>query len=155
MARLCPHPINNGTSHEAQQWILKKQIDEENLIHDKDAIVICDRGAVDTVAYYYRFCQRTNALDQIVPWEEMMVNHTPSYDLLFKTQKLPIPAVEDGQRDTDEGFREEIDVILENLLNKHSIPYTDLPATIDYNQHISFINNYLVSHFRNLSQFAH
>lgn len=139
MARLCPYPINGGTSHEAQQWILEKQIAEENLLNDEDGIIVCDRACIDSLAYYHRHGLLSNSLEKVLPWEEVAARHVPTYDFLFKTQKLPIPAVADGQRDVDEDFRQEIDEILLGLLKKYDVPFTLLPATADYDTHIDFI----------------
>ncbi len=146
MARLCPLPINEGTSAAAQKWILEKQISEENAIRDSKAIIICDRATIDNFVYFFRHNNRLDQRDNLAAWEALAVQHASTYDVLFKTQKLPIPAEIDGARQADdEAFREEIDEILTKLLDKHAIPRILLPATTNYATHVAFITSHLKS----------
>ena len=138
-ARLCPFPINENTTLEAQKWILLSQITEENKIDHKDKILLSDRGTIDNFAYLYRIGQS----EAIENFERCAVAHMKTYDFVFKTQKLSLAAKEDGIRTTDLEFRDMIDRLISHLLMKHSIKYLNLPETIDYETHIEFIGKEL------------
>jgi len=147
MARLCPFPINEETTAEAQKWILENQIKEENSIDDSEAVVICDRGTIDNFAYFFRIATRLKPEENLAPWEALAVNHASTYDAIFKTQKLAIAAEADGERAIGEVFRQEMDDMITGLLEKHSIPHTLLPPTADYEAHVAFIMERLPSSF--------
>lgn len=134
-ARLCPFPINENTTLEAQKWILLSQITEENKIDHKDKILLSDRGTIDNFAYMYRIGES----DTIENFERCSVAHMRTYDFVFKTQKLSLAAKEDGIRTTDLEFRDMIDRLITHLLAKHEIRYSNLPETIDYESHVEFI----------------
>src|SRR3989344_5821850 len=143
MARLCPFPINEGTTAEAQKWILEKQISEENSFDDSEAVVICDRATIDNFAYFFRHCAQFKPEEDLAPWEALAVDHASTYDAIFKTQKLAIAAEADGDRAVGEVFRQEMDDIITRLLEKYSIPHILLPPTPDYAAHVAFITEYL------------
>ncbi len=134
-ARLCPFPINENTTIEAQKWILLSQITEENKIDHRDKILLSDRGTIDNFAYMYRI----GHTDAIENFERCAVAHMRTYDFVFKTQKLSLAAKEDGIRTTDLEFRDMIDRLITHLLLKHDIKYLNLPQTIDYESHVEFI----------------
>ena len=135
-ARLCPFPINENTTLEAQKWILLSQITEENKLDHKDKILLSDRATIDNFAYMYRI-EKSDAIEN---FERCAVAHMRTYDFVFKTQKLSLAAKEDGIRTTDLEFRDMIDRLITHLLAKHEVKYADLPATIDYETHVEFIS---------------
>ncbi len=135
-ARLCPFPINENTTLEAQKWILLSQITEENKIDHKDTVLLSDRATIDNFAYMYRIVGNSDAIEN---FERCAVAHMRTYDFVFKTQKLSLAAKEDGIRTTDLEFRDMIDRLITHLLMKHGIKYSNLPATIDYDTHVAFI----------------
>lgn len=140
IARLCPFPINEDVTPEAQNWIVENQIAyENNLPHTSRQLVLCDRTVLDGFTYLYRSYVRHKIADQAAVWEQKAVAHMPTYDFVFKTQKLDLPSVADGTRSTDEAFREEIDTLMTGFLAKHNIPYFSLPASLDYEVHVAFI----------------
>ncbi len=136
-ARLCPFPINEETTLEAQKWILLSQITEENKIDHTNNILLTDRATIDNFAYMYRIGKS----DAIENFERCAVAHMRTYDFVFKTQKLNLDAKEDGLRTTDFEFRDMIDRLITHLLKKHNISYSLLPETIDYDSHVEFITN--------------
>lgn len=136
-ARLCPFPINEETTLEAQKWILLSQITEENKILHEDKVLLTDRATIDNFAYMYRIGKS----DAIENFERCAVAHMRTYDFVFKTQKLNLDAKEDGIRTTDLEFRDMIDRLITHLLKKHTIAYSLLPETIDYASHVEFITN--------------
>ena len=136
-ARLCPFPINEGTTLEAQKWILLSQITEENKIEHEDKVLLTDRATIDNFAYMYRI-GKTDAIEN---FERCAVAHMRTYDFVFKTQKLDLVAKEDGIRTTDFEFRDMIDRLITHLLKKHNIQYQLLPATAHYATHVEFVEN--------------
>ncbi len=134
-ARLCPFPINEATTLEAQKWILLSQITEENKIDHSDKILLSDRATIDNFAYLYRIGQS----EAIENFERCAVAHMKTYDFVFKTQKLSLAAKEDGIRSTDLEFRDMIDRLITHLLLKHNIRHFNLSETIDYDSHVQFI----------------
>ncbi len=138
-ARLCPFPINESTTIEAQAWILEQQMLHEYIEATDDSILICDRATIDNFAYLYR---KTNGIG-IDGYEALAVDHMSTYDLVFKTTTLAIDPVYDKVRSTDGVFRQDIDTIIHNLLHTHAIPYHALPATTDIATHITTIINHI------------
>jgi len=138
-ARLCPFPINEETTLEAQKWILLSQITEENKITHEGKVLLTDRSTIDNFAYMYRIGQS----DAIENFERCAAAHMKTYDFVFKTRKLNLDAKEDGVRTTDFEFRDMIDRLITHLLMKHNIPYSLLPETIEYDTHVEFIQNKL------------
>lgn len=135
-ARLCPFPINENTTLEAQKWILLTQITEENKVNHSGKILLTDRATIDNFAYMYRIGKS----DSIENFERYAVTHMKTYDFIFKTKKLNLVAKEDGIRTTDLEFRDMIDRLISHLLLKHNIKYFSLPETIDYETHVDFIS---------------
>ncbi len=140
-ARLCPFPINEKTTLEAQKWILLSQITEENKILHEDKVLLTDRATIDNFAYMYRI-EKSDAIEN---FERCAVAHMRTYDFVFKTQKLDLDAKEDGIRTTDLEFRDMIDRLITHLLKKHNIQYQMLPATADYSTHVKFVENIIGS----------
>ncbi|MBU0596764.1 ATP-binding protein [Patescibacteria group bacterium] len=135
LARFCPMPINEEAPLEAQIWIQENQRQKEDELYEADSILLCDRSTLDNFAYMQRVANNAD----IHQFENLAVSHMNSYTLVFKTQKLDLAAKADGVRSVDESFRDEIDLKISNLLNKHRIYYYPLPPTIDYKVHVDFI----------------
>ena len=51
VARRCPFPVNEGTTLEAQLWILHTQIADELAAAQRAQTVICDRSVLDNYCY--------------------------------------------------------------------------------------------------------
>lgn len=141
MARLCPFPINEETTLEAQKWILENQMAKEAEMFQEGLILLCDRSTIDNLAYFWRAAS-IRKID-IGDWETRAVHHTSTYNFIFKTQKLSLSSLADGLRATDEYFRQEIDDLITELLQKHRIKYHLLLPTIDYSAQVDYIINRL------------
>jgi nicotinamide riboside kinase len=135
LARLCPMPINEQTSVEAQIWIQKNQKQKEDEIYDTDGILLCDRSTLDNYAYM----QRAAEGQDIGKYGQQAARHMGTYTLVFKTQKLPIQAVDDGVRSVDFAFRDEIDQRIIDLLRIHRTQFHPLPPVLSYHTHVDFI----------------
>lgn len=147
-SRLCPYPINENTTIEAQRWILDQQIMREGLYHastgdrsKQGRIIICDRASIDNLAYLQRVAELTDTDAQ--KEERRAIQHANTYDHIFKTQKLDLDAKEDGIRSTDKAFRDEMDARIDALLEKHHINYTLLDPTTAYTVHVNRMMNTL------------
>lgn len=134
-SRNCPFPINEGTTIDAQKWIMQNQIDKELEIDHSDKIMITDRATVDNFAYLHRVADEATSRE----YEKIAFDHSHTYDLIFKTQKLDIAAVADGIRTTDEEFRNLIDNLINHFLQKNQVNYIPLQATTDYEVHVGDI----------------
>jgi len=125
VARKCPFPIHRKGNFQSQLWIFVTQIKDE-LEAEKDyEFVVCDRSVLDTYAYtkYLLTSADTERL-----WAFAREN-LKTYDLLFKTPIIDSYIIEDGVRDTDKKFQQDIDAILNKFLNESKIPYIELPKT--------------------------
>lgn len=109
-ARECPLPINKEASVEAQFWILTKQIESEIRLCAMNDVIVCDRTVADTCAYSY-FVDR-NLYELSLNICQFYIN---TYDwVYFKLIKNNPYLIDDGIRDTDKEFQQEIeDKILE------------------------------------------
>ena len=121
VARQSPLPINRQTSLDAQTWILMTQVAEEIGSASRHDAVVCDRSVLDNYAYMVLACGRQAALE---PFIESWMR---TYDLVFK---VPIwgAATPDGVRDTDRGFLEAVDRLVDELLEEKRVPHERLAA---------------------------
>ncbi len=117
VARRCPLPLNEGTTLEAQSWILHSQIADELVAEARAPVVICDRSVLDNYVYLLFARGRQPALEPLIEsWCE-------TYDLLVYVPILHgSEAQADGIRATDPAFRQQIDDRLWNELEDRRIP---------------------------------
>lgn len=109
VARRCPLPINEGTTYDAQAWILHTQIAEEIAASASYDIVVCDRSVLDNYAYLVARVGRRAEFEALVgAWVR-------SYDALFKVPVLGAPSF-DGTRATSHRFQAEIDALIDDLI---------------------------------------
>ncbi|MFA7245014.1 MAG: ATP-binding protein [Candidatus Magasanikbacteria bacterium] len=135
LARHCPFPINEKTTVDAQKWIMKNQISKENEIDHSDKILITDRATIDNFAYLHRVADEETSRE----YEKIAFGHSHTYDLIFKTQKLDITVENDGVRTTDDDFRNLIDNLINQFLEKNQVQFIPLQPTIDYDVHVEDI----------------
>jgi len=122
VARRCPLPINEGTTVEAQTWILHAQIAEEIAVGAQAEVVVCDRSVLDNYAYLVARAGRREALDALVrDW-------VGTYDALIKVP-VTAPPTFDGTRAVSLAFQQEIDETIEALVATFDVPVMRLEAT--------------------------
>ena len=122
VARRCPLPINEGTTIEAQTWILHAQIAEEIAVGAQAEVVVCDRSVLDNYAYLVARAGRQDALDALVrSW-------VGSYDALIKVP-VTAPPTFDGTRAVSLAFQREIDAMIDDLITAFEVPVMRLEAT--------------------------
>jgi predicted ATPase len=121
VARMCPLPINQDTTLEAQAWILHTQIAQEIAAGAQYEAVICDRSVLDNYAYLVHRVGRRREYDELVrEW-------VGSYDGLFKVPVLQPPSF-DGKRDVSQTFQLEVDAVIDDLLRAFEVPHHRLDA---------------------------
>ncbi len=129
VARACPLPINQGTTLEAQAWILHTQIAHEIAAASQFEVVICDRSVLDNYAYLVHRAGRRPEYDALVrAW-------VGTYDGLFKVPVLEAPSF-DGKRDVSGRFQREIDGVIDELvaafgLDCHRLASADRATWVD------------------------
>ncbi len=119
IARRCPFPINEGTSLEAQTWILATTIGRELELNKIYPNIICDRSVLDNYVYLY------HKFGHIPELHGLSRYWVRTYDLLLRvpfTRKYLHP---DGVRSTDLEFQQAIDLKLRQLLEEDGIVYHD------------------------------
>ena len=121
VARICPFGLNKDTTFEAQLWILLEHLRQET---EKSGhkFVISDRSLIDNYMYMIRaFPEKSKILLDTV------IESSKYYDYIFKTIQKNVKIKEDGFRDTDPEFRNDIDNLLKNFMDEHNITYIKLP----------------------------
>ena len=120
--------LNEGTSKEAQEWILFRQIQKEieakNRINgNKKALIICDRSLLDNYAYYVNKFGRNPEIEGLIK-ERMM-----GYDFLFL---VPVfysdNGIEDDKiRSTNKEFQFAILRVVDELIKDFKLEVIKLP----------------------------
>lgn len=122
IARQCPFPLNKKTSEAAQLWIFCKHMLLEIEALDKSPCIVCDRTALDILAYA-EAAGLTDVVDAYLPialwWLER-------YTELVWFPPVPGRLVDDGFRDTDPGFQLEIHNILADWIYSYDIPVNEV-----------------------------
>lgn len=125
VARRCPLPINEGTTYDAQAWILHTQIAEELAAQAMYEVVVCDRSVLDNYAYLVARVGRRPELDALV------AGWIRGYDALFKVPVVQAPSF-DGTRAVSRAFQMEIDSCIDSLVQDFAVPVLNLdPAARD------------------------
>ncbi len=119
VARLCPLPINQDTTLDAQAWILHRQIAEEIQLANEQDIVICDRSVLDNYAYLIHRHGPLPIMDSLV------AHWMRTYTHLFKVPIVDPPAF-DGTRDTNRVFQEAIDREVDGLMERFEVTAWEL-----------------------------
>lgn len=118
LARECPFKINQGSSGDAQWWILAAQIKRELELKGKYDVVICDRTVIDTLAYAYATYNSV--------YENPFVDYAKeTYNYIFYLDPEAFNfQVDDGIRDLDERFRLEVAQIMEAIYEDWEVIHT-------------------------------
>ncbi len=129
-----PLGINEGATGEAQLWVLVSQVRQELELAPKADVLVTDRGVVDNYAYYFRSCGGTDRFDV----EPLVRNWGRTYDLVVRlTPDIALRG--DGIRSTNDSFRDEIEVLLDEMLPRFirpehlvSIPASQITDSFDW-----------------------
>ncbi len=109
--RFNPLGLNEGSTPEAQLWVIMAQIQQELELRNRADVLVTDRAVVDNFAYFLR---STGGVDpfNVTP---LIQNWANTYDLYVRL--LPdVPLKVDGVRSVNDEFRDEIEAILDDML---------------------------------------
>lgn len=112
-----PLGINERATGEAQLWVLVSQIRQELELAPKAEVLVTDRGVVDNFAYYLRACGMRDRFAV----EPLIRAWSTTYDLVVRLTP-DIALRPDGTRSTNDAFRDEIEVILDDVLPRFVRP---------------------------------
>jgi len=118
IARQCPFPVNKQTSEAAQLWIWHKHILVEIEALKTSQYIICDRTAIDILAY----AEAAGLSDVVDAYLPIALWWLERYTELIWFQPVPGRLVDDGFRDTDPAFQLEIHNILADWISSFDIP---------------------------------
>jgi nicotinamide riboside kinase len=114
VVRFNPLGINEGATPEAQLWVLMAQVQQELELRNRSEVLVTDRSVVDNFAYYLRV---TDGADPFGV-EPLIRRWAQTYDLFVRL--LPdVALLPDGVRSTNDGFRDEIEAILDRILPQY------------------------------------
>lgn len=119
VARRCPLPINEGTSLEAQAWILHTQIAEELAAAARYPVIICDRAVLDNFTYLEL------AHGSIEHLERLVNDWLATYDQLVMVPITTMPQA-DGLRAVDPNFQRKVEDRLRHQLELRRLDFLDL-----------------------------
>ena len=109
--RFNPLGMNEGSSPEAQLWVIMAQIQQELELRNRAEVLVTDRAVVDNFAYFLRATNRDDPFD-VTP---LVRRWAGTYDLFVRL--LPDVSLRvDGVRSTSDEFRDEIETILNAIL---------------------------------------
>ncbi|MBI4447468.1 ATP-binding protein [Candidatus Woesearchaeota archaeon] len=141
-ASLCPLPINEGSSLESQLWIVSTQIAKELEATNKYDIVVCDRAIIDCYVYTLDLCKRQNK--KVPKWmSQLLKEHLPSYDLLFKTKINPSYLKSDGIRSVSLEWQQKIDSLMAKVLKEKKVDHYLLPEEKKIEHMLSLVKKWL------------
>jgi nicotinamide riboside kinase len=111
VVRDSPLGFNEAATCEAQLWVLTSQIRRELELSRKAECLVTDRGVMDNFAYYLRACGGADRFDV----EPLVRAWSRSYDLVVRLMP-DVHIRADGVRSTNDGFRDEVEAILDARL---------------------------------------
>jgi hypothetical protein len=133
-------PINKIGTEESQQLILDFLIDQATQ-YSKEENVIFDRCILDNLAYSSWLHLNDKVSEKFLDTSRIIVRESLKlFDIIFFlpiTKTSPVKIVEDGIRDTDPVYREEIDNIFKAFYQSYLqadgrvFPTSDSPAFIE------------------------
>jgi hypothetical protein len=135
VASTCPFQINQFSTLDAQLWILVTQMKQELELRSKPyEYLVLDRSILDNYVYMQRVFDSMNkktAEDnaKINIAKTMVHEWLPTYDYMFKVKPMTDTVIdEDGIRDPDLDFQQDIENRLENMcrsLNTKNLFFLD------------------------------
>ncbi len=109
--RFNPLGLNEGSTPEAQLWVIMAQIQQELELRNRADVLVTDRAVVDNYAYFLRATGGEDPFDV----EPLVRNWSATYDLYVRL--LPdVPLKVDGVRSVSDEFRDEIEAILNTIV---------------------------------------
>lgn len=115
-AKHSPYAINKNTNISSQLWIYTNQLQQELYYEANYYFVLGDRTICDAMAY-----SKVVGLDELADsMYELGKHHIQSYDeIIFKTIKNNDFLIDDGVRDVDRKYRQDVEDILLDIYNRY------------------------------------
>lgn len=114
VVRFSPLGLNEGSTPDAQLWVIMAQIQQELELRYRAEVLVTDRAVVDNFAYYLRVTGGQDPFEI----EPLIRRWAESYDLFVRL--LPdVPLTADGVRSVNDEFRDEIELILNEILPRY------------------------------------
>jgi nicotinamide riboside kinase len=138
LARVCPQLVGKDSSTSAQKWILKNQIEIEQIFDRKTKPVIFDGCSWSHLAYYQYWG------GDIENFKEIAVKNAADFDRVFLLPPNPSFLFDDGLRPTAVEFQSDIYNLQKNILDDWAIKYAiydpldPFSLTMFINQDVSF-----------------
>ena len=133
-------PHSQNSNEETQNIILDFLIDQVTETSKSDNVIL-DRSVLDCLAYSTWLCLNERVSEKFLDQQRIIVRETLKlYDVIFfipLTKAAPIEIKNDGFRDIDPNFREEIDNIFKVFQESYHkgdgrvFPKDDTPAVIE------------------------
>lgn len=125
LARECPFPINKEATNETQAWLICKQITRELELLQRYDYIIADRSVLDAYCYSEVAGRGDFIANNLLDYA---IKHIKQY---YRTLYVPDPDifdynVEDGVRDTDKVFRQDVHDKLIGVFEENNIDYLSL-----------------------------
>lgn len=148
---------SSNTTEETQLVILDWMLQEQEK-YPKDSKVIFDRCTYDNLVYTLQANQNDQVSDPVCAAVISLVRESlKNLDIIFWIKRDErIPIVDDGRRDVNKKFIEEIDQIYQDLMHQYSdnlesdafFPLNDCPAVIqvegiDLDSRLAFISEFI------------
>jgi len=112
--RFNPLGLNEGSTAEAQLWVIMAQVQQELELRNRADVLVTDRAVVDNFAYFLRATGGEDPFEV----EPLIRKWCGTYDLFVRL--LPdVPLKVDGVRSVNDSFRDEIESILDEILPKY------------------------------------
>lgn len=117
-------PLNHETTIEGQTIFLAERVSE--LMQPN---IVTDRTIIDVMAFT-KCAKRTSIIDGDA-FEEYAKRFIYQYDYMFYISPEGMAMEDNGVRETDLEYRNEIDVCIQNLLKKHRRFYTTIKGSTE------------------------
>lgn len=112
-----------------QMIILLGQLTQEYELSNSK-LLICDRTIFDHWAYTLYLFQKELNNDHILACEKFQYAHMKTYDKIFYIP-IEFEVEDDGTREDDKVFQEEIDRLILKNLTKHDLPYIEINGSVE------------------------
>ena len=137
LARECPFPINKDADAKTQAWLICQQVAKELELMQRYEYVIVDRSVIDAHCYNEVVHRGEDSIaDELLAY---IREHIATY---YRHTYIPDPNIfnynfEDGVRDTDETFRQDVhDTIINVMASTGLTNYTVITSESEALVHI-------------------
>lgn len=118
VASECPFPINKESTFESQIWMFAEQLKQEIESDGKFDFLLIDRSLYDYITYCH-YLEFVNNIEHGLSTGMINIAKNIYYDILVKHEINDKYLKEDGIRDLDKSFQENIQFLLENIISKN------------------------------------